>query len=353
MNFERLANEPRLLLEADLAPLQGNRFQPTGFPDLGAAEYALPERREAPEPRGRGLLVESAQSMANRLESVCWDEARDDLVPELKGLPYVRSTLPDGTVTTSVLEAHRLNSPYLVNSPEFKEKIAPEIGFVENQPFDRRRLAKALLRFDPNSLVHGIFLEKVGGVVRLPRLLSGFIEAENVVVAPSGGVKIDRVQPSTTGANTPYGKADEGYGNVPFHRDEYVAGEIKAYFNLDLAQLRGYGLPAAAEALVIGLALFKIQSFLHGGLRLRTACDLNAIELHVTAPREVFPLPSLDVLRAAMPKLIASCREYFHEPAVLNVTYAKGAAKGEAGDGKPAKAGKAGKSKGKQAQAEE
>lgn len=27
----------RLLIEAELVPVQGSRFQPTGFPDLGAA----------------------------------------------------------------------------------------------------------------------------------------------------------------------------------------------------------------------------------------------------------------------------------------------------------------------------
>ncbi len=35
--FSSLQNEPRLLIEAELKPVQGSRFQPTGFPDLGAA----------------------------------------------------------------------------------------------------------------------------------------------------------------------------------------------------------------------------------------------------------------------------------------------------------------------------
>jgi len=29
-----LANQPRLLIEVELQPIQGDRFQPTGFPDL-------------------------------------------------------------------------------------------------------------------------------------------------------------------------------------------------------------------------------------------------------------------------------------------------------------------------------
>ena len=36
-----LPTSPRILLEATLVPLQGTRFQPTGFPDIGAATYKL------------------------------------------------------------------------------------------------------------------------------------------------------------------------------------------------------------------------------------------------------------------------------------------------------------------------
>ncbi len=304
MKFEALADAPRLLVEARLRPVQGTRFQPTGFPDLGAAEYPLPGGDDR-----RGLLVESAQSMANRLEAVCWDEERDDLLAPLQGLPYVVSRLPDGSVTNSILEAHRLNSPYLVNSEGFA-KIKDAIGFEEAKPFDRRKLAAALMRFDPNSLIHGIFLEKVGGVVRLPRVLSAFIEAADVTVASSGGVKVDRVQPSTkeNEETTFYGKAKDGYGNVPYHRDEYVAVEIKAYFNLDLALLRGYRLGPAASDLLITLALYKIRRFLDGGLRLRTACDLDVVDLAVTRPAG-FELPITSELERAMLTCIAACRE--------------------------------------------
>lgn len=314
MNFDKLSNEPRLLFEVALKPAQGTRFQPTGFPDLGAATYQLHDGTEM-------LLVESAQSMANRLEAACWDEGNDELVAPLKGLPFVRSTLPDGAQTNSILEAHRLNSPYIVNSPQF-EQIKSDIGFEKEKPFDRRKLAKALLKYDANALVHGIFLEKVGGVVRLPRVLSAFIEAKNVTVAPNGGVKFDRVQPASTGDSSTYGKAADGYGNVPYHRDEYT-GEITAFFNLDLAQIRGYGLGADAEKLLIGLSLFKVQKLLRDGLRLRTACDLIATGIQVTRPSEGFELPSIGQLAETLPSLIAACSSSFATPAITDVTYKK------------------------------
>ena len=81
-----LATEPRLLLEATLRPLQGSRFQPTGFPNLGHAAY------RSHDGTGQTVLVESAQSMANRLEAVCWDNVADDWVEPLRGLPFVKGS---------------------------------------------------------------------------------------------------------------------------------------------------------------------------------------------------------------------------------------------------------------------
>jgi CRISPR-associated protein Csb1 len=70
LDLSSLKDTSRLLIEARLKPLQGTRFQPTGFPNLGAATYKAPDPTN---PNGVSmLLVESAQSVANRLESVCW-----------------------------------------------------------------------------------------------------------------------------------------------------------------------------------------------------------------------------------------------------------------------------------------
>jgi len=311
MKFDELKNSPRLLIEGKLKPVQGTRFQPTGFPDLGAATYESGDSRM--------LLVESAQSMANRMENVCWDEGENGLVDCLKGIPYVVSELKDGSATNSVLESHRLNSPFIAKANGFEE-IEKEIGYEKNKPYNRRKAFGAFLKYDPGSLIHGIFLEKVAGVIRCPRILTSFVEASNIGVAASGGVKIDRVQPETSGDSTPYGKAKDGFGNVPFHRDEYT-GEITIYFNVDLSQIRGFGFDATADDLLIGLSLFKIRAMLNSGMRFRTACDLELDgDLVVTRP-ESYTVPSLEDLGNAMPELISAAKGNFAEPAVTVVKF--------------------------------
>jgi CRISPR-associated protein Csb1 len=193
VNFESLGGKPRILIEADLKPIAGTRIQPTGFPDLGPATYDAPDGTPT-------LLVESAQSMANRLESVCWDEATDDIALELKGLPFVRVALAglgNGKDTTSsLLEFHRLNSPYIMagvgkDGKVFAEVLKPEIGMAmvaaphgkkgkakgkdeeatEEVAVDKerddvagvvnlRKLAAVCFKYDPNSLVHGCFWKR-------------------------------------------------------------------------------------------------------------------------------------------------------------------------------------------------
>ena len=268
------------------------------------------------------MLVESAQSMANRLETVCWDVIADDWVAPLRGLPVVKVTDKGGNpLTNSLIEAHRLNSPYILEGRDktvvdlLKNRLAAmEVGRV-----DLRELAKVLLEFDTNALLHGIFLAKrelAGGRLRLPRSLSDFVEAENAKVAASGGVKNDSVNPS--------GDTAKGFGNVPFARDEWVAEEITAYFNLDLRQIRAFGLGAGVERLLILLALFKIRRFLAEGLRLRTACDLDADGVAVTRP-DGFDLPALDDIESALPALIETVgsQGLFGESRVLTVRYEK------------------------------
>lgn len=311
MNLDVLKDQPRLLLKANLKPLQGTRFQPTGFPDLGAATYDGPDGRKM-------LLVESAQSMANRLEKVCWDEVKDDWVGPLQGLPVVKVKDKDGnSLTNSVLEAHRLNSPYILEGKDksFLEQLKKDLAVLESGIVDLRKLSATLLRYDVNSLLHGIFLAKkeiAGGRMRLPRAITAFIEAEDITVAANGGVKNDVVDPS--------GDTAKGFGNVPFHRDEYT-GHITAFFNVDLALIRGFGLGEDVEKLLIAVALYKVRRFFKEGLRLRTACDLDLDGDVIIQRPEGFKLPALGELEKELPGLIGKCKDKFASEKECTVTY--------------------------------
>jgi CRISPR-associated protein Csb1 len=355
IDLSPLQNAPRVLIEADLKPVAGTRIQPTGFPDLGPALYDAPGENGDTIPT---LLVESAQSMANRLEAVCWDEASDQIAPELKGLPFVKvklAGLGDGTDTTSsLLEFHRLNSPYimsgvtadgtpfinvlrkdlgLVSAPQKKaaaKKKADEDsdeGDAEKERDDvagvvnLRRLAEVCFKYDPNSLVHGVFLEKIAGRLRHPRAVSAFIEATGVGRADSGGVKFDRALPKPKVAGV---DAKGGYGNVPFHRTEFTAKAITAYFSLDLAQLRGYGLPDEATDLLTVLSLWKVRKFLDSNMRLRSACELELADgdasIRVKRP-DGFCLPAAPDLAKRLAELSGKCKSHFADPVVTPLTW--------------------------------
>lgn len=310
IDYSTLKDSPRLLLEAKLKPLQGERFQPTGFADLGHAVYTLHNGTQK-------LLVESAQSVANRMEITIWDEANDKLIEELEGLPYIQVTSGGQNLTNSILEAHRLNSAYILPKGDgaFRRLITEEVSNFDVGPFDLRKLAKAVFKYDPNAVLHGVFLEKIAGRLRLTRAVSGFIEATNVRIAESGGVKFDRVNPGDSGTA-------EGRGNVPFHRTEFTADDVRAFFNLDLALIRGYRLGDDAENLLITLGLLKIRRFLNSGLRLRSACDLDLDgDIQTKRPSSGFEIPTEPDLLAEAKRLVEKCQSAFAAPSITQIEY--------------------------------
>lgn len=320
IDLSPLGTLDKLLFDVPLAPVQGHRFQPTGFPDLGAATFETED--------GTCLLVESAQSMANRLESTCWDDATQKLPAGLEGLSHVRvQDKSGGFLTSSILEAHRLNSVYIEKADKgaFHKMLAEEIATAKDKPIQRAQLARAVLRYDAGSLLHGIFLESIDGRLRLARAMTAFIEAEGVRVAASGGVKNDHIRPGTEGQEDgqPAKTAKEGYGNVPFHRDEFTARTITLFVNIDLAQIRGYGLGPAPTHMLTLLALFKVRALVDSKLRLRTACDFKLLEPTVKATNAPFVLPPRPELLTNLGEAIKACKgDFAKNEGITTVTYA-------------------------------
>jgi CRISPR-associated protein Csb1 len=294
-------SQNRILFEVLLKPVQGQRFQPTGFPDLGAATYQAGGTAY--------LLVESAQSMANRLEATIRDEVKNEPIASANGLSYVAVNDEKGNyLTSSMMEAHRLNSPYIEKCQgDFFTKTFPvAIGVDKSRPISKASFHRALFKYDVNALLHGVFLESLDGRLRVARSLSSFIEAEQVQVAASGGVKNDRIQASKEEGKT----AADGFGNLPFHREEFTAEKITAFFSIDLQQMRAFGLGVDAERLLIVLALLKIRRLLDGNLRLRTACDFEVKgddRVEARRPKRFF-LPDGDSLEQDLTECIKKCK---------------------------------------------
>jgi CRISPR-associated protein Csb1 len=329
LDLSALNSASRLLVEADLrvATGGGGRFQPTGFPDLGPALYRGADG-------ANWLLVESPQSMANRLERVCWVDGNDEADRagsynlDCQGIPYVLSTDSDGgPLTASTLEAHRLSSPYIwdtqpsldldngqaqVALPDYLKRV---FGLAENRLIPWKKVAEGLLSVDPGCLLHGIWFNEAsfaGGKVRLTRVLSGYIEARDPSAANFGFQKRDSVSDRTD--KEAGQSAAEGYGSVIGPKQHFTSPEIKAYFQVDLERLRSYGLSTDLVHALAAWAIYKIRRVLvasrDGIADLRTECKFAAAKVSAslidsrTGNTSAYTLPELnDDLIAAFARL--------------------------------------------------
>lgn len=302
--IDTLRGEPRLILKAKLTPVAGSSFQPTGFPDLGPAEF---ERPGADGKVDRALLVESVQSLANRLEDVAWDSDTQEPADAVASLPYIR-VLERGDshfLTSSRLEPHRLAGAYIrsseIDGQNGDDWLIEKAKVEKGRPLDWRSLYRFVFGLDPLCLIHGVFFAspkwKDYGNPKIRRAVTAVIEAHGVRPVVSGGVKRDDVNP-TKGENR---SSAEGFGFVPFGRTEYTADDIELSVVVDLEQIRGYGLDEDQADLLTTVALWEIRSLLDKPLRLRTACDLELADDRPTVTRpEGWDLPSASDLEAAI-----------------------------------------------------
>jgi CRISPR-associated protein Csb1 len=300
----------RLILRAHLAPVAEKRFQPAGFPEVGHVFYDDPKSGE------KVCIVDSAASMANHLEKICWDDARMELHPDLDGLPYVKLMTDDVAdakgqrvlVMTTLSEGHRLASDYFLDAvwetEEVKGKRTTRKGkeFLEKRfgvqkigektftpPSARLRILQTIFECDPNSLVHGIFFAAFKDI-KISRVLTAFLEAYGASRVAGAGVKFD-----------PIGKTESG--QPIFQTEDATAKDIVATFVMDLDQIRSFGhgdkgLNNPQKALLLGLGLWKILRLVAHPWRYRTRCDLKLLTLEAEGIGDEEALAGLVDIRA-------------------------------------------------------
>jgi CRISPR-associated protein Csb1 len=295
-----LRGESPLVLTATLEPIAGDRFQPAGFPEIGHVIYKAPRKNGSTE---NVCIVDSAASMANHLETVCQRGAHElDLVDELSGMPYIRCVtgnldndkLPSEkreVVVTSLTEGHRIASSYFLDGSALKSDGAKGHGKFEDELIKKFGIVlpgsskahpppekwwdvyKTIFELDPNSLVHGVLFPQ--WQIKIPRALTGHLEAFGASRVDRSGVKFDRLGKTTS-------------GQPIFAVDDAVAESIRATFVLDVSLIRSFGRMKGADTVglsekrkefLVALALWKIQKLLASPFRFRSGCHLRCTTL--------------------------------------------------------------------------
>ena len=309
--FGEFLRQDRVLITAELSLAHGSFFQPTGFPDIGACIYTDGAGQ-------RRCLVESEQSMANRLEAVCMKAPGVWREPLAGKLPVIRVNDSDDDgrlLATNLTEPHRIASSYILEGtfprvetgggeelPEatLQEKVGRHAGIDGKLwPLEKRdKLTQIVFALDPAAVLHGFqFMQWEAVGLRAARLLHARLEATlaNDGEVHYGLVKVDGIEPGASSAR----KSNKGQSIAAKAR--YVPQSIRATFEIDVLALREKSLVAAnsgedaaeasrnerAQRFLLALALWKIHRFLTnapsfdprtgdtmGALRLRTDCSL-------------------------------------------------------------------------------
>ncbi len=288
--LEQMYSKDRVIITAKLTLATGAFLQPTGFPDIGSCIYTDADGN-------RRCLVESEQSMANRLEAVCM-KSPGHWVDELKHLPVIEVRDANNCLlATNLTEPHRIASSYVLegklNGSDVKSMLTDRLGLGEggaSWPLDRREsLEKLVFALDPAALLHGFqFVQWKFVGLRQTRLLSARLEcllAEEPEVH-YGMVKFDLIEPSSQGEGTNKGQSIAAKSRVVAARDG-----IKATFDIDLLGLKNLAVDESQKKFLLALALWKIGALLSNqasfdarsrqtspSLRLRADCYLSCGE---------------------------------------------------------------------------
>jgi len=289
--LDTLYGQGRVVITAALKLTNGHFLQPTGFPDIDACVYRDKEGR-------RWCLVESEQSMSNRLEAVSM-KSPGVWVDDLKGLPLIAvKNKESDLLATNLTEPHRLASSYVLdgkrggNTTDMRALFENKLGLRNGGdfwPLDKRAdLEKLVFALDPAALLHGFqFVQWKFVGLRQTRLIHARLEAE-LADDPEvhyGMVKWDAIEPESTREE----RANKGQSIAA--KSRIVPKDITATFDIDVLALKSLSIQEERKKFLLGLALWKIGAFLANkasfdprsretrpSLRLRADCYLTCDE---------------------------------------------------------------------------
>ena len=312
---DEFIQQDRVLISAELHLANGTFFQPTGFPDIGACIYTDGKGK-------RCCLVESEQSMANRLEAVCmkapgvWREPLAGLLPVIRVKDKANRLL-----ATNLTEPHRISSSYVLEGAiksndsagqtsenTLEKRFEKHFGIDgKTWPLDgREKVTQAVFALDPGAILHGFqFMQWEAVGLRASRLLHARLEAtlsEEGEEVHYGLVKIDGIESESSS-----GKKNNKGQSLSI-KVRYVPESIQATFEIDVLALRERSLVAdssgvctnqESQRFLLAFALWKIHRFLTNGpafdartgdtagsLRLRSDCSLALGEISWSWSRE-------------------------------------------------------------------
>lgn len=317
---DKFLEQDRVVIDASMELTNGSFFQPTGFPDIGACVFVDKEGR-------RRCLVESEQSLTNRLEAVCMQAPGTWRAPFDGKLPVVHvSDVSGSLLATNLTEPHRLSSSYVLegtldgdgnkekNGNRLQDVLRAHLGVSEDGkrwPLDKRaELSRVVFALDPAAMLHGFqFMQWSAVGLRQQRLLHARMEA---VLAGDSDVHYGMVKIDPFG-DKPSGKHNNK-GQSIAQKSRLVPESINATFELDVLGLRerwlvgekpepptdkdddekkkkrtdGLAQNVNAQKFLLALALWKIRQFLadqpaydartgqvERSLRLRSDCALR------------------------------------------------------------------------------
>ncbi len=285
--LDQLYGEDHVVITASLKLATGRFLQPTGFPDIDACIYRDKDGR-------RWCLVESEQSMSNRLEAVCM-KSPGVWVDDLKGLPVIAvKTKAGDLLATNLTEPHRIASSYILEGKraangDMRPLLEAKLGLQNGGdfwPMDRRAdLERLVFALDPAALLHGFqFVQWKFVGLRQTRLVHARLEAE-LADDPEvhyGMVKWDPIEPESTREE----RANKGQSIAA--KSRIVPKNIIATLEIDVLGLKSLSLEEDRKKFLLGLALWKIGAFLANkpsfdprsratgpSLRLRADCYLT------------------------------------------------------------------------------